>query len=254
MRDRRLDRGGKPLSRAGDYKSAYHERYDDLKKKGKAFYPYSVSKDILVSVLIFLILILLVIFFGIPLESKADPTNANYVPRPEWYFMFLFEMLKYFPGELEPLAVAVIPSLGIAAMFLLPFIDRRSVRVPQKRPLALSMGALGMLLFSFLTIRSYQTTPTVGIEVGGIKLTATQATGKTLYQAQNCAVCHSMKGVGGTSGSDLAGIGSRKEPAAIHQYIENPKAVNPNSTMPAFLPPLSHKEVDQIVQYLLATK
>jgi quinol-cytochrome oxidoreductase complex cytochrome b subunit len=235
-----------------EQKEAYLKRYAELKKRGKAFYPYSVYKDALVAAVVLIILLVLTVVWGVPLEAKADPTNTSYIPRPEWYFMFLFQMLKYFPGELEWVGVVVIPSLALIVLLLFPFLDRRPQRRPSRRPVAMALVTVAVLSTSFLTYQAFESTPPAGGET--IQLTAVEQSGKRLFQAQNCAVCHSIKGRGGKTGPDLAGVGERMSAAEIHQYIENPKAVNPQATMPAFLPPLTHEEVEQITRYLLALK
>jgi len=233
-----------------EHKERYLKRYAELKKKGKAFYPYSIFKDVAISAAVLLVLLFFVIAFGVPLESKADPTNTSYIPRPEWYFMFLFEALKYFPGELEWVGVVVVPGITLFALFFFPFLDLRPVRHPARRPISITLAALVVMFTVFLTYSAFQSTPTVTAE----KLSAVEESGRRIYQAQNCGVCHSIKGVGGKTGPDLTGVGERMDAANIHHYIENPKAVNPNAIMPAFIPPLSHEDAEQVTRYLLAQK
>lgn len=233
-----------------EQKEKYLKRYAELKKKGKAFYPYSIFKDVAASALVLLILLLFIVAFGVPLEAKADPTNTTFVPRPEWYFMFLFEALKYFPGELEWVGVVVVPSITLLALFFFPFLDRHPYRHPSRRPISIVLASLVVLFTVFLTYIAFEGTPAATAE----KLSPVEESGRRLYQAQNCAACHSIKGTGGKTGPDLAGAEDRMNSADIHQFIENPKAVNPNATMPAFLPPLAHEEVEQITRYLLTLK
>ena len=78
-----------------------------------------------------------------PLDGVADPSDATYVPRPEWYFLSLFQLLKYFPGPLEPVATLVIPGAVVTFIALVPFLDRRPERHPARRPLV--MLAFGLL-------------------------------------------------------------------------------------------------------------
>jgi ubiquinol-cytochrome c reductase cytochrome b subunit len=72
--------------------------------------------------------------FPAHLDEIANPIDANYIPRPEWYFLSLFQMLKYFPGPLEPVATMVIPGLAVGFLALLPFIDRKDARHPFRGP------------------------------------------------------------------------------------------------------------------------
>ncbi len=83
---------------AEEFKKQYHERYLKAKQKGVKFFPDVIYKDLLVSFALFIVLVMLATFVGVANEPKADPSDATYIPRPEWYFLFLFEMLKFFPG------------------------------------------------------------------------------------------------------------------------------------------------------------
>ena len=77
------------------------ERYAGALRKGERFWPDSIYKDVLVSLAIFILLVLLATFVGVASQPKADPSDATYIPRPEWYFLFLFQTLKLFSGPLE---------------------------------------------------------------------------------------------------------------------------------------------------------
>src|SRR3972149_6789500 len=94
-------------------KQAYEERYRQAKEKGVRFYPDALFKDAIISFVIFVALIALAYFVGAPLEARADPGDTSYTPRPEWYFLFLFQLLKYFPGQLEVIGVFVVPTLAV---------------------------------------------------------------------------------------------------------------------------------------------
>ena len=94
-------------------KQDYLERYKAAKEKGFPFFPDILFKDAVVVLFIFLLLAALAYFIGAPLEARADPADTTYTPRPEWYFLFLFQLLKYFPGSLEFIGVVVLPTLAI---------------------------------------------------------------------------------------------------------------------------------------------
>ncbi len=237
---------------------AYHAHYEGFKRQGKPFWPDVVIEDALVSVGVLVALLFLTVLWGAPLEGRADPTNSAYVPRPEWYFMWIFQLLKVFPGALEWVGVAGLPTVGILLLFLLPFLDRNPRRLGRFRPLALSLGVLGLAAVGLLTYQAFASTPrnvTAGKPGEEVKLTASQLAGRQLYNAQ-CAVCHTLNGEGGNTAPPLDGIADRMAPAFVHIYIEDPKAVNQFASMPPFLKYpdvqlLDHFQVEQIVQYLM---
>src|SRR4030066_1420652 len=111
-------------------KQDYLEQYQKAKEKGLPFFPNILFKDAVISLLVFLILVALAYFLGTPLEARADPADTFYTPRPEWYFLFLFQLLKYFPGNLEVIGVVVLPTLAVLLLFALPLIDRSAKRHP----------------------------------------------------------------------------------------------------------------------------
>ena len=100
----------------------------------KSFFPEQVFKDTVAVFLAFAFLFVMAIVVRVPLERMADPTDTSYIPRPEWYFLFLFQTLKVFEGPLEVVGTVVLPTLAILALILTPFIDRsKLVRVRQFR-------------------------------------------------------------------------------------------------------------------------
>jgi ubiquinol-cytochrome c reductase cytochrome b subunit len=232
----------------------YHEVYDEFKTRGRRFFPDLVVEDVVASALVILVVIAAAVVFGTPLEGQADPTNTGYVPRPEWYFLFLFELLKYFPGSLEWVGVVVLPGLFFVFLFLLPFLDRGPRRLPRYRPISTVIAVLSVITIAVLTFHAAQTTPPALAENRAERLTATEVIGRQLVAAQGCTSCHVINGEGGSVGPSLDGIAARRGPAYIHSYIENPKSLNPNATMPSFLPPLPHEQVEDITQYLLTLR
>src|SRR6185436_16765071 len=106
-------------------KEQYLREYAILKSQGKPFFPYAVAKDSIMACIVMLTIILMSLIFGAELGPKADPTTTTYVPRPEWYFFFLFELLRVIkPAELVPLATIGVPTIAMILLFLLPFYDR----------------------------------------------------------------------------------------------------------------------------------
>src|SRR6195952_5118096 len=118
-------------------KEAYLREYSLLKAEGKPFFPYAVAKDSIMAAIVMLAIILMSLILGAELGPKADPTTTTYVPRPEWYFFFLFELLRIIkPPELVPIATIGIPTICMVLLLLLPFYDRGPERRPERRPLA----------------------------------------------------------------------------------------------------------------------
>src|SRR5512146_1630146 len=105
-------------------KKTYLEKYHEDKKKGVPFFPDIIFKDAVITLVVVIILVALAYFWGAPLEDRANPADTTYTPRPEWYFLFLFQLLKYFPGNLEVIGVVVVPGIVFALMIALPFFDR----------------------------------------------------------------------------------------------------------------------------------
>lgn len=177
-------------------KQEYLKRYKEKKAEGELFFPHSIAKDAIVSLLVFLVLVGLAVFLGVPSEPPANPADSSYIPRPEWYFLWMFELLKYFPGELEGVAIV---GLGLAiavGLFGLPFLDRNPKRHPRNRPVATIVMLAIVAGMVFLTVRAVITTPAQaeGVNVGGDLEARIEAGGK-LY-ADNCAKCHGENGEG----------------------------------------------------------
>src|SRR3982074_2882920 len=117
-------------------KEAYLRQYSILKNQGKPFFPYIVAKDAEMAVI----------------GPKADPTTTTSVPRPEWYFFFLFEVLRVVkPPAFTPFATIGVPTICMILLFLLPFYDRSPERVIWRRPVALAAGIATILAMAFLT-------------------------------------------------------------------------------------------------------
>ena len=124
-----------------------------LEHSDETFYPSFLFKEIVVMMLLFiLVAIILAIIFPVGLGDPADPTDNLFVPKPEWYFMSLYQLLKYFPGKLEIIATAIIPSGGIIALLLLPFIDKNPEQRPSKRLLVMSIMLLSVVAIILLTV------------------------------------------------------------------------------------------------------
>jgi len=138
-------------------KQKINERYERELNKGERFWPDSIYKDLVVSLGIFIVLVLLATFIGVAAEPKADPADTSYLPRPEWYFLFLFKFLALFGqipviGKMEWLATVLIPGVGVGLLTLLPLLDKSPYRYYSRRIFELTVMATVILDIVLLTV------------------------------------------------------------------------------------------------------
>jgi mono/diheme cytochrome c family protein len=146
-----------------DTKKSILEKYKLALQRGERFWPDSIYKDLIMALAIFVVLIMLATFIGVPTEPKADPSDTAYVPKPEWYFLFLFKFLALYGqipvlGKIEWIATVLIPGLAVGLLFILPLIDRNPARAYSRRILALSV--MGVFLVSVVTLTMLADIPT----------------------------------------------------------------------------------------------
>jgi mono/diheme cytochrome c family protein len=149
-------------------KKSILEKYKITLQRGERFWPDSIYKDLIISLAIFIVLILLAAFIGVPGEPKADPSDTAYIPKPEWYFLFLFKFLALYGqipvlGKIEWIATALIPGLAVGVLFILPLIDRNPYRAYSRRVLALTV--MGVFLVSVVTLTMLADIPTTILPV-----------------------------------------------------------------------------------------
>jgi menaquinol-cytochrome c reductase cytochrome b/c subunit len=208
-------------------KELYLREYALLKTQGKPFFPYAVAKDSVMACIVMALIILMSIILGAELGPKADPTTTTYVPRPEWYFFFLFELLRVVkPPALTPLATIGIPTICLILLLLLPFYDRSPERRPERRPIATTAGILTIFAMGYLTY--------LGAAAGSpneidLKVAPQYEAGKLVAAQSGCLACHKI-GENGNSGPgpNLSYIGDRLLPAAIRRTLENPTSPMPS--------------------------
>jgi mono/diheme cytochrome c family protein len=138
-------------------KKKINRRYKRELNKGERFWPDSIFKDAIVSLGVFILLILLATFIGVGAEPKADPSDTTFIPRPEWYFLFLFKFLAIYGqipllGKIEWIATVAVPGVAVLALALLPFIDRSPYRYYGKRVLPISIMAIMVVDIVMLTV------------------------------------------------------------------------------------------------------
>jgi menaquinol-cytochrome c reductase cytochrome b/c subunit len=239
-------------------KEEYLREYGRLKAQGKPFFPYAVAKDALMACVVMAVIIALSLVLGVEFGPKANPASTSYDPRPEWYFFFLFELLRVVrPAILTPLATIGIPTLAMILLFLLPFYDRGPERRPERRPIATIAGISVIAAMAYLTYRGTHAGTPDAVEVAtpaavvrnGPAAVARFREGGLVVAQSGCQACHVI-GENGNAGPGpvLTKIGARLPRGDIARTL-----VNPTAPMPSFknLPP---KKFEAVVNFLSALK
>src|ERR1700723_3383736 len=182
-------------------KEEYLREYALLKARGKPFFPYAVAKDAAMACVVMAGIIGMSLVLGAEIGPKVNPASTSYDPRPEWYFFFLFEVLRIIkPPSLTPLATIGVPTLGMILLFLLPFYDRGPERRPERRPIATItaiavIGAMAFLTYSGANAGSptaiEMSTPAAVQQAGGKRLAEYNA-GKAVVAQSGCEACHKI--------------------------------------------------------------
>jgi menaquinol-cytochrome c reductase cytochrome b/c subunit len=239
-------------------KEEYLREYALLKSQGKPFFPYAVAKDSIMACIVMAVIITMSLVLGAELGSKANPTTTTYVPRPEWYFFFLFEVLRIIrTPSLVPLATIGVPTLCMILLFLLPFYDRGPERRPERRPIATITGITVICAMAYLTYSGANAgaptsiemaTPAAVTQAGG-KLLAEYEEGRKVVAQSGCLACHKLGDNGNSGpGPNLTNIADRIPRQAIARTL-----VNPTAPMPSFKN-LPAKKFEAIVNFLSQLK
>ena len=205
---------------------------DDFKPKKKV-YPEQVFKDTVVTFIWFIVLVTMAIIVKVPLGRTADPTDTSFIPRPEWYFLFLFQTLKLFEGPLEIVGSVILPTVAILLLFLTPFIDRGRVIAIRRRTGAIALVLLGAIGWAGLTARAVATTPpsTESPDAGLAEAEAwRQIPPENLaaigfFRKDNCGTCHVL-GKSGT-GPDLSVSATTKPADWLVAHFRQPSPTSP---------------------------
>ncbi len=208
-------------------KEQYLREYEVLKKKGKPFFPYAIMKDSAMAVIVVAVIVIMSLVLGAEQGPKADPTTTTYVPRPEWYFFFLFELLRVIkPPELVPIATIGVPTIAMVLLFLLPFYDRNPERNPLKRPIATTAGILTIASMAFLTFLGAEAGSPTEIE---IDVAPEYEAGKLVAAESGCLACHVFEHNGNNGpGPELTAIGARLNPAGISRSLQVGPGIMPS--------------------------
>jgi ubiquinol-cytochrome c reductase cytochrome b subunit/menaquinol-cytochrome c reductase cytochrome b/c subunit len=216
-------------------KETYLREYSLLKSQGKPFFPYAVAKDSVMAAIVLLVIVVMAIVLGAELGPKADPTTTTYTPRPEWYFFFLFELLRVVkPAEFTQAATIGIPTLCLILLILLPFYDRNPERRPERRPVATAAGILTIAAMGYLTYLGAAAGSPTEIEMkapSDLHGPALQQyeSGRLVAAQSGCLACHKIGENGnGGPGPDLSKIAKRLPKEAIARTLVNPTAPMPS--------------------------
>ncbi len=223
----------------------------------KKFYPVQAFKDTVAIFVAFAVLFVLAVAARVPLEQLADPTDTSYIPRPEWYFLFLFQTLKLFEGPLELVGSVVLPSLAILVLVLVPFLDRARMVKVTRRTVAFGCVALAAIGWTGLTLAAVKSTPPPrgGMQVDysaptdWMQLSPEEMAGIAHFRQENCVSCHAVGGHGASVGPDLTASSIHKDAAWMIQHFKRPSAVRPGSSMPPIQ--LTDAQLNSLAAFLL---
>lgn len=221
-------------------KEAYKRDYAIAKEQGKSFFPYAIYKDMIVATFVIALIIFLAIWAKVEVGPVIDPTTETYVPRPEWYYFFVFELLRIFKGQnaFMPVIMAtfVIPNVLIGILFLWPFVDRGPERRIWKRPVSMAVG-LAVIWFLCYTTWKGATTPEGGgsLTISVPSSDTEAAAGMKLVEQAGCLSCHNIGGVGGAVGPNLTDHGTKTKGIDFEiKHLKDPQSTSPGSIMPSF--------------------
>jgi mono/diheme cytochrome c family protein len=208
-------------------KEKYLTEYELLKKKGKPFFPYAVTKDAAMALIVVVVIMVMSLILGAEQGPKADPTTTTYVPRPEWYFFFLFELLRVLkPPELTPVATIGIPTIAMVLLLLLPFYDRGPERRPERRPIATTAGIMTIIAMAYLTFLGATAGSPTEIDR---EVPEALEPGKEVAAQSGCLACHKLGENGNDGpGPELTEIGTKLPREAIVRSLEVGPGIMPS--------------------------
>ena len=269
-------------SRIDEARAGFARYKDDVKKRGKPFFPYAMFHDTVMSLVVVLVIIGLAVIWkwtsygphhncadsgilGPCMGEPADPGTTSFVPRPDWYFYFLFYLLRIFKWpESVFLGTVGVPNIALVLLIMLPFMDRRRTRKLSQRPVAMVAAVLVVLSMGVLTWKGATAKEALASEIvkevpTWIKdenLPAEAKPGAQLFARAGCTACHTYDGAGGANlgAPDLTEIGLQNRGVQWHiDHLKCPSCVNPGSPMPPFAS-LGEERLRQLAIFLEASK
>ena len=250
-----------------DERRAGFQKYkEDVKARGKPFYPFAMFEDTVMSVVVVTVIVGLAAIWkwtswvavsghhsglhegllGPEFADKADPGTTSFVPRPDWYFFFLFYLLRIFKWpDTVFLGTVGIPTVLMVIALALPFLDRRRERRPLHRPVAMVSMVLVAISMGVLTCKGATAKEALASEVIAsvpqwVKdehLPQNAVPGAKLFASSGCTACHTYDGTGSSNlgAPDLTAVGSKNLGIDFQiRHLKCPSCVTPGSPMPKF--------------------
>jgi ubiquinol-cytochrome c reductase cytochrome b subunit len=205
------------------------------------FYPVQAARDVVVVTLVLAGLTAVSWEGAPPLDAPADPTDANFIPRPEWYFLGLFQLLKYFPGRLEVVGALFLPGLAVMLLALLPWIDRSPHRDPRRRKLTVGAIVAGFATIVSLTALGWRDRP---VTTGDDRWSVREIGGRVLASNRGCPSCHSDSGIA----EPLERLSAGRGPEWIGGHVGDPEMIAPGLREPPTA--MTNREAAAIVAYV----
>jgi menaquinol-cytochrome c reductase cytochrome b/c subunit len=268
-----------------EWRQQFAKYKEDVKKRGKPFYPYAMFHDTVMSLVVVSVIIALaaVWYFtsgedpnkcgsgdscllGPRYAEPADPATTNFVPRPDWYFYFLFYLLRIFKWpDSVILGTIGIPTIALVIAFLVPFFDRRMERRITRRPVAVIAAILVAISMGVLTYKGATAKEALASEVlqavptwaqrQGFANNADAVEGAKVFASSGCTACHTYLGTGSSNlgAPDLSAIGKGGQPPSFFAgYVADPSKFG-NNVMPKFAS-LGQQKLNQLGEFLAASK
>jgi len=208
-------------------KREYLEEYQEAKKRGIPFFPDALFKDALVALAVFIVLVVLSAVLGAELGEQADPSDDSFTPRPDWYFLWLFQLLKFFPGNLEFVGVILLPAAILLILAALPWLDRSRKRNIRSRPIVLGFVVFLIVGLVVLNVQSALEAEPPREVTGGDPI--------AMLYTENCSACHGAS-IAVPAGLDLGAVISQ----------------GGHEGMPAWSGDLSTDEIDALEGFILS--
>jgi|SRR5579859_3859873 len=269
-------------SRVDANRAGFAKYKADVKKRGKPFYPYAMFHDTIMSLVVVTVIVGLAAIWkwsawgpghdpthkgllGPIVDPPADPGTTSFVPRPDWYFYFLFYLLRIFKWpESVFLGTVGVPTIALMLLIGLPFLDRRRTRKISQRPVAMVAAVLVVLSMGILTWKGATAKEALASEiiydvptwVHDEHLPAAAVPGAQLFAVAGCTFCHTYDGAGGSNlgAPDLTAIGNNGFTIATQvKHLMDPASVTPGSPMPKFAS-LGTQRLTQLAIFLVNSK